>query len=317
MSRQLRIEFENASYHVMSCGNTRSRIFRDDTDRMKFLSFVETACLKHDLIVHCYCLMNNHYHLFVTTPSAGLSKAMYLINFGYTRYYNKRHKRAGHLFAGRYRACIVDTDNYALVLSAYIHLNPVRAGITDMPWNYDWSSCRYYTSHTAKIPGFIDTSLISERFGKSGNKRLKAYREFLIERAGSKGHDLFDEAKAGLILGDDKFLRKIKEQFIDSQPKSRDLPALHQMKKAPAFMAVLKDRLLNYNWDNMAEKQKFTIYLLRKHTGASFIELQRIFPKLSVSAISQIIRRMSEHAIIGSNLYKQVSEIETVVLSTV
>ena len=81
----------------------------------------------HIARIHAYCLMDNHYHLLMETPSGNLSQIMRHINGGYTTYFNVKRDRSGHLFQGRYKAILVEIDEYAKELSRYIHLNPIRA----------------------------------------------------------------------------------------------------------------------------------------------------------------------------------------------
>ena len=117
MARPLRIEFENALYHVTARGNERNEIFSDDVDRIRFLELLEKYIDRHGTIVYCYVLMDNHYHLIVETPAANLTSFMHSLQSHYTGWYNRRHARVGHLFQGRYKAIIVDRDEYLLELS--------------------------------------------------------------------------------------------------------------------------------------------------------------------------------------------------------
>ena len=126
MARSLRIEYPGAYYHITSRGNERKAIFKNKGDRKSFLLYLKSAYLRYGAIVHVFCLMNNHYHLLLETPKGNLSQIMQHINGAYTTYFNVNHKRAGHLFQGRYKAILVDSDAYAGELSRYMHLNPVR-----------------------------------------------------------------------------------------------------------------------------------------------------------------------------------------------
>lgn len=100
MARPLRIEFEEAVYHVTARGNERKNIFFSNTDNRKFLEYLTEAKKKFKIIIHSYVLMSNHYHLILETPDANLSKAMHYINGSYTTYINEKRKRSGHLFQG-------------------------------------------------------------------------------------------------------------------------------------------------------------------------------------------------------------------------
>ena len=145
MSRPLRIQYPDAFYHVTSRGNELRDVFLSQRDRDKFLSYLESAVERYHAVIHVYCLMDNHYHLLLETPAGNLSQIMHHINGAYTTYFNTKRFRSGHLFQGRYKAILVDADEYEKELSRYIHLNPVRAGIVGRPEEYEWSSYRYYT----------------------------------------------------------------------------------------------------------------------------------------------------------------------------
>ena len=113
-------------------------------DREKFLEYLESATQRYDARIHAYCLMDNHYHPLLETPSSNLSQIMRHINGAYTNYFNVKRRRSGHLFQGRYKAILVEMDEYAKELSRYLHLNPVRAKMVQTPETYEWSSYRYY-----------------------------------------------------------------------------------------------------------------------------------------------------------------------------
>ncbi|PYJ69641.1 MAG: addiction module toxin RelE, partial [Verrucomicrobia bacterium] len=114
MARPLRIEYPGAYYHVTTRGNERKAIFRDDRDRERLLELLDRAVKHFHLRLHGYVLMSNHYHLLVETPRGGLSRALRYLNGVYTQAFNRRHRRVGHLFQGRYKAILVDKDAYSL-----------------------------------------------------------------------------------------------------------------------------------------------------------------------------------------------------------
>ena len=131
MARPLRLEFAGALYHVTSRGNERKPIFLDETDFDGFSQILSEVCERYNWVIHSYCLMNNHYHLLVETPDANLSKGMRQLNGVYTQWFNRKQRRVGHLFQGRYKAILVEKDAYLLELSRYIILNPIRAHMVD------------------------------------------------------------------------------------------------------------------------------------------------------------------------------------------
>ena len=120
VSRPLRIEYEGALYHVTSRGNERKSIYRDEVDFYLFLDVLSEVCDRFNWVIHSWCLMSNHYHLVVETPEANLCAGMRQLNGVYTMRFNRRYRRAGHLFQGRYKAILVDKSAYLLELSRYV-----------------------------------------------------------------------------------------------------------------------------------------------------------------------------------------------------
>ena len=142
MARPLRIEFAGALYHVTSRGDGQEDIYLDDTDREIYLEVLAEVQHRFNWVIHAYCLMSNHYHLLIETPDSNLAKGMRHLNGVYTQRFNRRHKRVGHVFQGRYKAILVQKDNYLLELSRYIVLNPVRAQMVRSAKDWPWSSYR-------------------------------------------------------------------------------------------------------------------------------------------------------------------------------
>jgi len=141
MSRPLRIEYEGAWYHVMNRGRARAAIFGGDEDYATFLDTLGAAAKRFRAEIHAYCLMPNHYHVLVRTPQANLGRAMRHVDGVYTQRYNRRNQSDGPLFRGRYKAIVVDADRYVLLVSRYIHRNPIDAQrplverLADWPWS--------------------------------------------------------------------------------------------------------------------------------------------------------------------------------------
>jgi putative transposase len=177
MARPLRISYAGAFYHITSRGNERKEIFKSNGDREKFLFYLESATRRYDALIHVYCLMSNHYHLLMETPAGNLSQIMQHINGAYTTYFNVKRQRSGHLFQGRYKAILVDMDEYAKELSRYIHLNPVRAGIVDKPEAYNWSSYQYFIG-LEKVPEWFVMDFILGYFGNKVSEAQNNYHKF-------------------------------------------------------------------------------------------------------------------------------------------
>lgn len=180
MARPLRLEFRGALYHVTSRGDGQEAIYTDDTDRERCLDVLAGTVERFNWRVHAYCLMGNHYHLLVETPEANLAQGMRHLNGVYTQRFNRRHRRAGHVFQGRYKAILVQKDSYLLELSRYIVLNPLRARMVKRVPDWPWSSYRA-TAGLALAPNWLDTDWILSAFGQRKSHARARYRAFVAE----------------------------------------------------------------------------------------------------------------------------------------
>ncbi len=131
----------NVPVHVTQRGVNRCAIFVDDEDRSHLMQLLVIATREEGVAVHAYVLMGNHLHLLATAPAPGaLSRAMRHIGHCYVQSFNRRHRRTGTLWEGRFKSCLVDSERYLLTVYRYIELNPVRAGMVDDAERYPWSS---------------------------------------------------------------------------------------------------------------------------------------------------------------------------------
>ncbi len=136
MARPLRIEFDDAWYHIMNRGAGRRIIFCNNEDRENFLRLLDDIHQRYHVETHAYCLMDNHYHLLLHTPHSNVSRALRHLNGVYTQMFNHSHGCDGPLFRGRFKSLLVENDCYLTRLSRYIHLNPVEAKMVDSPENF-------------------------------------------------------------------------------------------------------------------------------------------------------------------------------------
>ena len=274
MARQLRIEYPGALYHVTSRGNEKKDIFRSIKDRDKFLSYLSSAWERHGAVFHAYCLMSNHFHLMVETPLGNLSWIMKHINGSYTTYFNVKHKRAGHLLQGRYKAVLVQADAYAAELSRYIHLNPVRAKMVSTPEEYRWSSCSRYLEGTA--PSWLSTSLVLGYFGTEVEDRRRNYRDYLYDAIGKESRDPLSDSVASTILGSDDFVRDIREKYLDGKENDRELPALRDLSRGPG-VAEIKALSEEAFPENERLARMAGIYLCWRYSGAKLKEIGALY----------------------------------------
>ena len=239
MARQLRVEFPGAIQHV-TCrmiGDQRldqSRLFVDDKDRWRFIDSLADRVERYDIRLYLFVCMTNHFHLVMETPEANCSKFMQSLSTAYTVYYNLRHRRHGHLLDGRYKAKLVEGDDYLLALSRYVHLNPVRVGgMEDKPISerikqlkeYPWGTYQSYIGRR-KAFDFVDYApILAEMSGKRRDSG-KRYREFV--ETGLAESD--DEIKMALELsprsiGSDGFrtwIDKLYQELVESHGRPED-----------------------------------------------------------------------------------------------
>jgi len=206
MSRPLRIEFPNALYHVTARGDRREDIFEDDEDRKLFLETLGEVIGQFNWVCYAWCLMDNHYHLLIQTPDGNLSKGMRQLNGVYTQASNRRHKRVGHLFQGRFKAILVDSDAYLLELSRYVVLNPVRARITRKPESWSWSSYRASVG-LELAPDWLAVDGLLALFAKRRSLAQERYAQFVLE--GIKAKSPWDDLKGQVFLGDEGFVKRM------------------------------------------------------------------------------------------------------------
>jgi len=195
MSRPLRVESPNTFYHVLSRGNERRPVFWADRDYMRFLEVLGDFSARFAVEVWSYVLMPNHYHVLLRTRRANLSQAMHWLGVAYVAWFNAKHRRAGHLFQGRFKSFIVEEEGYLQRLILYMHRNPLRAGMAHRLANYRWSSYPRL-AYDRKGPEWFDRSLALSLFaGEASSFRAAA-------QAYSEEDDhLLEELRYGLILG--------------------------------------------------------------------------------------------------------------------
>jgi len=195
-------------------------VFSTDDDRKLFLDTLAQVVSRYGWICHAYGLMANHYHLLVETPKANLSIGMRQLNGIYTQSFNRKHKRVGHLFQGRFKAILVEKESYLLELSRYIVLNPVRlkGGAEMGAWK--WSSYRA-TAGLASVPEFLSIDWLLEQFaGRNRPAAQKRYREFVRDGLESRP---WEQLKGQIYLGSEKFIEQhsAKDQEIREIPRAQ------------------------------------------------------------------------------------------------
>ncbi len=224
MARPIRIQFPGAFYHVTSRAYGRKAIFKDDQDRAKFLTLLSQSCATYNVNLHSFVLLNNHFHILVETPMGNLGNFMRHFNITYTTYFNKRHKRIGHLYHGRYKSLLIDKDNYLAAVSRYIHLNPVKVGPErkyDIEqqlkhlWSYKWSSLPGFIWKKKRLE-FMNYKTVLEQVGGNKHSAKKNYQKQIALDL-EKGLPLRKNIVSQCLLGDEAFVSEIRQQFLTSR----------------------------------------------------------------------------------------------------
>ena len=255
MGRAWRIEYEGALYHILSRGNEQKDIFYDDQDRLLFLATIGEMSERFEIDVFAYVLMGNHYHLLLKTNRANLSKSMQWLGVTYTRRFNLRHFRSGHLFQGRFKSIIVQNDAYLMRLSCYIHRNPLRAGIVKRLADYRWSSYKAY-AYGDKAPEWLITKQIFSQF--KGIDKYKAYRE-KVQRYAKEEKKLLEDLRYGMIIGSKKFVDKIRNTYLPEKPH-KEIPQQRDLAKHFDPVVRLKEaaKILDCDLDHFRRVSRIT-----------------------------------------------------------
>jgi putative transposase len=209
MARKARIEFDGAFYHVITRGNQRQKIFKDESDFKKYLEILSEYKWRYKYNLYAFVLMNNHVHLLMETRETPLSKILQGINQSYTMYFNRKYKTVGHLFQGRYKAILCDRDEYLLSLVKYIHLNPVRAKAVERADEYRWSSHGIYAGKSGD--SIIDMDQVLRMFSEDKTKARQLYRAYMGDGRAVDKRDIYGTVDHR-ILGDERFVYKVMEK---------------------------------------------------------------------------------------------------------
>jgi len=297
MPRPVRIEYDNACYHVMNRGRGRQWIFHSDTYYHTFLDTLADTHERFGLVIHGYCLMGNHYHLLLQTPHGNLGRAMRHINGVYTQRYNRLKHTDGPLFRGRYKAILVEKDRYLLPLSRYIHRNPVE---TNPPRvhsleTYPWSSYPAYINHT-KAPTWLVRSVIYELLGH--HQKYRGYQTYVEAGLADDIKEFYDRGHTASVMGQQDFLhwlrksqlREVDDKVLVAQvfPGPLSIAAIIQLVAAyykvdPAVLTAVvkgpKKGLL---------PRKVAMYLCQQLGGYPLADIMRPFGLSNIGSVSFI-----------------------------
>ncbi|MDQ2086267.1 transposase [Herbivorax sp. ANBcel31] len=274
MPRISRIKGEFSTYHIIMRGNERKKIFLSDDDKERFIYTLKRMKDKYNYIVEAYCLMDNHVHLLINDNGNDISKIMKSINVSYVNYFNRKNKRTGHLFQDRFRSELIDNDNYLLAVSAYIHKNPVKAGIVKMPEKYKWSSYNYYIGNDKEKDNFVENERVLSLFSNQKKTASIDYRNYVLQ---------FEPMYKILDIEEDMFLylKENNTEYIDSFETAQRLVQRELELKGKTFEEMSKDK----------EFRLELLKKLRKNSNLSLKEIGQICGGVSQSMVCKLLKQ--------------------------
>ncbi len=202
MPRPHRNWIPSGVYHVTLRGNNRQAIFLEDADYQQYLITLRECQQTLPYRLHAFVLMPNHVHLVMENAAgASLSAVMHQVSTCYTRYFNAKRGRVGHLYQGRFYSNVVTQDSYLLEVTRYVHLNPWRAGLVQHPRGYLWSSYKMYLGleRSSLVRNLVDSSRVLQMLDGVPDNRAKRYADF-VERLAPSSHDTWVRALRRLKL---------------------------------------------------------------------------------------------------------------------
>lgn len=311
-ARPLRVEYSGAFYHVMNRGNAYSDIFNDIQDNQLFFELLEETVEQWKIRIHAFCLMSNHYHMLIETPHANLSRAMRHINGVYTQRYNKRWKRDGHIFRGRYKAILVEDEAYLVELLRYIHLNPVDAGLVKRPESYKWSShSRYLGKDDLK---WLTTGMLLSYFGRQRNRARRKLMEFVGEGVPEKLKLLLGRNKWPSVFGTDSFQEWVKWNFVKEKEINEIMyePPKDRILKPQVIKGIIID-VTGLQWKEIGKAKgyktkrvrRLAIKALSQYSLCNRTEIGRLLGKIDVATVSRAAR---DDAVFDDPMWEVISQ---------
>jgi REP element-mobilizing transposase RayT/predicted house-cleaning noncanonical NTP pyrophosphatase (MazG superfamily) len=310
VTRPLRIEFEDAVYHVMNRGLARQAIFLNDQDREDFLKILQEAHQRWQIQVLGYALMGNHYHLCLQTPWGNLSRVMRHIDGVYTQRFNRSHKRDGPLFRGRYKAIVIDAEEYLGAVVRYIHLNPVKAKIIKDPRDYQWSSHRDYLRSNGKRPWLNTKKLLESMEGPKG------FHAYVMEGNDPEIEKYYGRTKQSPVLGGEEFIQWIRERVEEpskehvKEERRHFKPKIDEVIECVASAyEMVKAQIEKGVRGQENEARLVAIYLTYQECGLTHQEIAKRFNIGSYGAIGWYCAKAREKMAQAKGLQRRLEEI--------
>jgi len=263
--------------------------FFSDADYREYLYLMAEWCNRRKVQIWGYCLMTNHVHLAIQVHEKPLSRIMQNLGFRYTQYFNRRRKKIGHLFQGRYKALLIDADAYLLELVRYIHLNPVRAGMVEQPDDYAWSAHRAYLGRE-RLP-WLTTDWIYGQFARHAGESCRSYERFVGDGMQEGYRPEFHRGSfEGRALGDDNFLEEALARAGESINRKPSIESI--IASVCSVYRISKAEIASRSRvRKVSEARGIAALLVREAEGLLLVELGRCLNQ-DLSSLSQAARRV-------------------------
>lgn len=301
MPRVARKKSEESMYHIMSRSISEINLYQCNEDKDYYLKLLKRYKQKYHCRIYAYCLMDNHVHIYINPCGADISSFMQSLNTAYVIYYNKKHKRHGHLFQGRFASTIVNNDTYSLTLSAYIHNNAKDIpGFDGKEELYKYSSYGIYSGIRKDDEGIIDSEFLLSYFSSDQNKARQKYIAFV---SSMRDTGIMNDVHENIMRAYVENEYRSEKCYIARNKTTYEI--LHKIEKA------LDERMpegLRFKYcREMSKVKAFVVYTLRILCGYTYKNLCKYIGNMSVSGISRLstqgFKLIKEHSIYKDTFY--------------
>jgi len=308
MGRRPRIHFAGAFYHVIARGNGGRKVFREDKDYQLYLKFLKEYKDRFGFYLYGYALMPTHVHLLIETGETALSKVMQNLQFRYTRNFNLKYRKWGHLFQGRYKAILCEKDSYFLELSTYLHLNPVRAGLVKDPLRYPWSS---YPSYMGKEEGgLVDRDFLFSQFSAKSGVARREYERFVKSRLGQGYRGDLYKLKDQRFLGPDEFVADIRHRVKEEPSLVYDLSVGEIVLVVESKLGVARDIIYSFRRSREGAWGRAVVAFLGRKWGGYQLKFIAEHFKRDPVVVSKGVRGVEKKLVEDRNFAQSVAVME-------
>ena len=340
MARAPRIHIPGAWYHVTALGNERRAIFRREGDYARMISILEATITRFCLRLHGYVLMENHYHLILEAPEANLSRALQWLNVSYSTWFNRRHRRIGHLFQGRFKAIIADPQEWGVILSRYVHLNTLRTrkhamgksqrqelstgkreGASNAEISkrllflnaYRWSSYRAFAGYEPE-PEWLETKAVASLIEGDPRRWRSNYRALVEAGAQEGAQSPWPAVDAQTALGGRALIEEVRTQIQEGRREIVGKRSLSRRRTFEDAVAII-ERDCRRPWAEFKERRgdpgrEMVLWLARRHSGMTLRQLGERAGPADYAAVAMALRRFESKMENDSELRTKMHDLE-------